>query len=176
MASNSRAKKLAEACVKAVDPSYSIAWRTSKKGYTWPGTGVLRMSENNVYKALHDVAHLMIADPERRWMPEWGLGEDPMRDSPAMPVMHHKKAQDEESRTCDLQWALAAFTGGIKAACLVEDYVNIDVPPTEVRIQGMAKRYPYLPKDFAKKVIAVRRARMTDPAVQILFSFNKKFK
>lgn len=55
-----------------------------------------RRSDSNL---IHDIAHFVVADPERRTIPEFGLGDSPDTgrfNTPMTKGMTPKKAQDEE--------------------------------------------------------------------------------
>jgi len=155
-------RRFAVKLIRDVDRNYTIEWMGKHRpvSFTWSGDGVLRMSERNPVRALHDVAHVMIASPRRRHLPEFGLGSDPMN-SVREPLMFvtPRYAQYEEELTCDLQWALAAYIAGPKAAKHVEDYVFIDDPPDPRAIRRMADRHS-LPENFVKKVLRVRKERL----------------
>lgn len=153
-------RQLADSCVKAVDPSYSIKWKKvdgPMDTHTWDGSGLLRMSEADPLKAIHDVAHIMLAPPSRRKLPEFGLGEDPSNGKYARCVVSFEAAQREEYKACDLHWALAAYLEGTKGASFVESYLNMNHSPSEKTIVDMAK-YGGLPWDFVPTVLAVPRA------------------
>lgn len=162
-------KTFANKCIKAIDPSYSIVWRQYGAGkgitypegtYTWDGTGVLRMSEYNELRAIHDIAHIMLASKKRRKMPEFGLGPDPSGDYSDKQTFSVavKNPLDEELKACDLHWAMGAYLRGKKGALEVMEYVCIEISniPNKQQIQRMA-RHKGLPKNFVPTVLKVRK-------------------
>lgn len=156
-------RQLATACIKAIDPSYTIKWQRKNTkamtSFTWDGTGVLRMSESDPLLAIHDVAHVMLATKRRRKLPEFGLGEDPSNNSDcvARQVVSDVEAQDEELQTCSLHWAMGAYLQGKKGADEISDYLSIKEPPSTREVVDMQQRHGGLPLDFSSVVLSVRR-------------------
>lgn len=157
-------QELAESCVRAVNPKFTIVWKEQGTGrgtsYTWDGSGVLRMSEADPLLAIHDVAHVMLCSKRRLKLPEFGLGADP-----ANPLLKNGKharcvvrdafAYREEQKACDLHWALAAYCLGVKGAKRIESYLNTETPDYDV-ISKMKEVHSGLPDDFVDTVLRVR--------------------
>jgi len=74
--------------------------------YTWSGR-VLKPSGTLIEHWAHDIAHVLVAPPERRCIPECGLGPDPYRGSAAKNIVGWVVATHEEHITCVMQTVLA---------------------------------------------------------------------
>lgn len=118
------------------------------------------MCERDLMRALHDLAHAMIAPRKRRQLPEFGLGPDPANMQNNMRrVVSRKAAQAEEAYTCDLHWCLAAYLEGEDGAQEVENYVDTTVPAVRV-IMRFGRRFArMLPRDFIDVVLETRHDR-----------------
>jgi len=119
------------------------------------------MCERDLVRALHDLAHVMIAPPGRRLLPEFGLGPDPanMQNNIRL-VVSQADADIEEGQACDLHWCLAAYLEGVDGACEVEDYVNTNTPDATA-VEDFGQRFVgVLPSDFTSVVLGVRQERL----------------
>lgn len=164
-----RGRRFCADVLRAVDPSYRVVWRLTqpkrtsgwRRTPTWPGDGRLVMSERDLVRALHDLAHAMIAPAERRRLPEFGLGPDPANMQDHTPrVVSMRAAKAEESLACELHWCLAAYLEGVDGVRDVEGYVDMDVPLTRM-INDLGRRFArVLPPDFTRVVLAVRQDRL----------------
>lgn len=84
--------------------------------YSWDGKGRLIATGGGLGVALHEVAHFLLADPERRKLPEYGLGPDPYRmyrpgSLFVVKVMTEMERDREENLTCYLQLGLMYVLG-----------------------------------------------------------------
>jgi hypothetical protein len=152
----SKLQALGNQCLWAVDPAFTVDWTQRPPGafgYTWDGKGHLQVSEHHDHLAIHDVAHVMICSPKRLKMPEFGLGPDPTGrwTYAASRTVTSKFAQEEESRACDLHWALVAYTETADRVIKVQNYLGMD-PPKMKTLKAMEK-YEALPADFLPTIL-----------------------
>ncbi len=73
--------------------------------YSWDGKD-LRPTGATVESQLHEVAHLLLASPERLTQPEFGLGPDPYRRYDVPRTIPKEEADLEELHTCWMQLLL----------------------------------------------------------------------
>lgn len=110
------------ALVRRVVPGARIYFprrRAYRWGLSWNGRH-LRPTGLTLESQLHEIAHLLLASPERRRMPEFGLGPDPYRRNDVPCVIPREDADLEETHTCWLQLLLAHLLGLDEVAVQVE--------------------------------------------------------
>jgi hypothetical protein len=134
------------------------------KGWTWNGW-YLVSSGSGVIEGMHDVAHCLVASPDRLHVPEWGLGMDPAGwadypDGQRPPELLSKKAiHHEELLACDMHWCLVAY--GYPKAHLphlagdlyrIEAYLNME-PVNARQLQRLEDKFSHVvPGDFFEVV------------------------
>lgn len=135
-----------------ISDSYSIDWKAyPTRTYTWAGDGILRPSERQAIRVLHDVAHCALSSPTRRTLPEWGLGNDPASLGGGLiyadMTVSDLFAQQEEDTACDLTWVLAAYYGGQQAASCVQSDLHMEGALSASRVKALRKqrRLQFLP-------------------------------
>lgn len=108
-------------------PDADIYWpgdgRERPEGaFTWDGKKTLvshiyECVDNRDLNALHDVAHHLVSEPERRSEVNWGLGPDPWEDLVVRRLtkatVDSKEADFEEALTIRLQFLLAVVLGAL---------------------------------------------------------------
>ncbi len=107
-----------------------------KTRYSWNGRH-LRPTGLTLESQCHEVAHLLVSDPERRVHPEFGLGVDPYRHSDAPRVVEPQVADREEEDACTMQLILVRLFGLSEAAVVDEVFT---VPLTSARIIDLRRR------------------------------------
>jgi len=111
------------------------AWRV---GYSWNGRH-LRPTGLTLESQLHEVAHVLLASPERLRLPEFGLGPDPYRRNDVACTIPRAQADLEELHTCWLQQLLARLLDLDEAAVRCE----FQLPPLrEEMVVVLRRTYP----------------------------------
>ncbi len=106
--------------------------------YNWTGR-VLNTEPTDVEMQLHDVAHWLVCPPERRKLPEFGLGSDQVRESNAKQVLSNHDADEEEYLACAMQLAIVVYLG------LDPNSVTAEVNTLYIADDKMAKIRKLLP-------------------------------
>lgn len=80
-------------------------WKRHCRDYAFNGKTIAEFQDEALTKRrtesnlIHDIAHFVVAAPERKTLPEFGLGDSPdtyRRSTPLLKGMTYRKAQDEE--------------------------------------------------------------------------------
>lgn len=121
-------------------------------GYSWNGRH-LRPTGLTLESQLHEVAHLLLAAPQRRHLPEFGLGPDPYRRNDVPCLIPRAQADREELHTCWMQLLLSRLLGLSTAA--VRD--EFSLPPLRPHmVETLRAQYPWaLPDPWWKRAHAV---------------------
>ena len=141
--------------VRRVVPGANIYFprrRAHRVGYSWNGRH-LRPTGMTLESQLHEVAHLLLASPQRRTMVEFGLGPDPYRRNDVPCVIPREDADREELHTCWMQLLLAHLLELDVGAVRCE----FQLPPlTRAMVQTLAETYPEaLPQPWWPRALAV---------------------
>lgn len=129
------------ALVRRVVPGARIYFprrRPYRVGLSWNGRH-LRPTGLTLESQLHEIAHLLLASPERRRQPEFGLGPDPYRRNDVARTIPQDAADLEETHTCWLQLLLAHLLGLDEVAVRVEFQLE---PLTVAMVQTLERTYP----------------------------------
>jgi hypothetical protein len=150
------ARKTAISWIHRLDPSVRVvlsgndATDVSLRNpavYSWDGVGNLVATGVGLSSGLHEVCHFLLCAPERRKLPEYGLGRDPYREvrvwtSPPV-VVSSKEAIREEIYTCQLQLAAMCLLGFSEELVLSEGRNLGDTEiPTEIELRAIQKYRP----------------------------------
>lgn len=128
--------------------------RGPRLGYSWNGRH-LRPTGLTLESQLHEIAHLLVAPPARRGLPEFGLGPDPYRPSDARCVIPRELADAEELATCTLQLLLARVLGLDEGAIRTE---FSEQPLTRARVRTLRRRHPaVLPRSWWRRAMGLCR-------------------
>lgn len=111
--------------------------RQYQVGCSWNGRN-LRPTGLTLESQLHEVAHLLLASPARRALPEFGLGPDPYRRNDVPCVIPRAEADREELHTCWMQLLLARLLGLNAAA--VRDEFQLS-PLSETMVTTLREHY-----------------------------------
>lgn len=127
--------------VRRVAPGARIYFpreRGFRAGYSWNGRH-LRPTGLTLESQIHEVAHVLIAAPERRALPELGLGPDPYRRMFVERVVSEEEAAAEELDACSMQLLIVRLLGLDEAAVIQEVKC---APLTAERVSELRRRYP----------------------------------
>jgi len=145
-----------------------VAFQSSDAAFGWDGGVSLVVkggpSEMCVVDDLHDISHFLIASEAQRLEPEFGLGPDPNRASPARPSIPYEMADLQEVYTCWLQLGLALALGisphVIRNVALS---LNSNIPFEEEWAEVQAYRPEALPDEMWDRVRWKLEAKPTHP-------------
>jgi len=168
-------REFAEKLVRSVDPSFSIDWSGTPKGYTWDGSGRLEVTTTHFPQALHDVAHVLLASKRRLRVPEFGLGDDPSNGSymiRAPMTVSNEYAQREEEVVCRLHIALVAYLEGGAKALVIADFLSSPLPPPR-SVRAFARTLPVLPSDFVPGAFAALTVSREMDLASMRFRFRR---
>jgi len=107
-------------------------------GLSWNGRH-LRPTGLTLESQLHEIAHLLVAHPDRLRLPEFGLGPDPYRRNLARRVCPKAEADAEEADTCTMQLVLARLLR-LDAAAVQQEYST--APLTREAVAALRRRHP----------------------------------
>ena len=130
------------ALVRNVVPTARIYFprrRAFRAGFSWNGRH-LRPTGETLESQIHEVAHVLLAPPERRGLPELGLGPDPYRRNFAAQTVPDEVAAREELDACTLQLLLVRLLGLNEAAVMCEVHTDRLSPDT---VASLVRRYPH---------------------------------
>lgn len=141
--------------VRRVVPTATVYFprkRSYPLGHSWNGRH-LRPTGETLESQLHEIAHLLIAPPERRHLPEFGLGPDPYKRNQVARVCSREEADREEVAACTLQLVLAHLLGLDHAAVRIEFQT---APLTRAALGDLRARYPdALPSGLWESALAI---------------------
>ena len=127
--------------VRRVVPGATIYFprrRPYRVGLSWNGRN-LRPTGMTLESQLHEIAHLLLASPERRRQPEFGLGPDPYRRNDVPCLIPREEADLEETHTCWLQLLLAQLLELDEMAVRMEFQLE---PLTPSMVETLQRVYP----------------------------------
>jgi hypothetical protein len=140
--------------VRAAIPNARIYFprkRGFRVGVSWNGRH-LRPTGVTLESQCHEIAHVLVAAPERRSLPEFGLGPDPYRRSAVARVIPEDEADREELDACTLQLVLVRLLGLDEGAVMLEVHTE---PLSRARIESLRERRPHaLPPAWWDRAIA----------------------
>jgi len=136
-------------------------------GYSWNGRH-LRPTGLTLESQIHEIAHLLLASPDRLKLPEFGLGPDPYRRNDPPCVIPQEEADREELDTCDMQQLLVRLLG-LSEAAVQNEYST--APITAESVRRLHARYPNaLPEAWWQRALSLEpralepRAHESDPS------------
>lgn len=117
---------------------YSIRTRNRSEG-----AGEQRRWSN----VLHDIAHWLVADPARRKLPDFGLGNAPDSYTDSEPVVSEKQGDAEERQASLLGICYEAHLFSFMRALTTFDYHSWDIGSDDSRHDMTAAKRRILPRE-----------------------------